>query len=39
MFFKIKLEVKDHIAYAEGKVLLAGNEKIKTEKIKDGKIT
>lgn len=38
-FFKIKLEVKDNIAYAEGKALFAGNEKLKTKKIKDGKIT
>ena len=37
-FFKIKLEIKDNLAYADGKQLFAGKQALKTEKIKDGKI-
>jgi len=38
-FGKIKLEVKDYQALAEGKALSAGSQKLKTNKIKDGKIS
>jgi len=38
-FFKIRMEVKDGVGHAEGKPLFAGKEKIKTQKLREGKIT
>lgn len=38
-FSQVKLEVKNYVAYADGHELLAGKEQIKTQKIKEGKIT
>ncbi|MFH2100819.1 MAG: methionine--tRNA ligase, partial [Candidatus Micrarchaeota archaeon] len=38
-FGKVKLEVKDYLALAEGKALSAGGQRLKTTKIKDGKIS
>lgn len=38
-FFSIKIEVKDHEIFCEGKHLVAGDTRLKTQGIKDGKLT
>ncbi len=38
-FSKISMQIKDFVAYADGKKLLVNGKPVKTSKIKDGKIT
>ncbi len=38
-FFKVKMEIKAYIGYAEGKKLLVAAKELRTKKLKEGKIT
>lgn len=37
-FFKVSITVKDNFVFAQGKKLVAGNQEIRTEKVKEGEV-